>query len=214
VLGRGITDSCVFLIDFGLAHKYCTGGVHIKYEENVPFRGTHRYASINAHMKVEQTRRDDLESLGYVLIYFLKGGLPWQNLNVERNRRRQVIGDLKKNTSVSEITADLPPEFAKYLNVVRSLEFEQKPDYKMLRALFRKCYADQNFAQDGIFDWSPEPITPSPSTSIKKRKITDTNNNEDIQPKRKKKSTTPRKRVSNTPVTPAEVIVISDDDSR
>jgi len=220
VLGRGSASSCVYLIDFGLAHKYRTGGAHIKYEENVPFRGTHRYASINAHMKVEQTRRDDLESLGYVLIYFLKGksGLPWQNLNVERNRRRQVIGDLKKNTSVSEITSDLPPEFAKYLNAVRSLEFEEKPDYKILRGLFKKCYSDQNFPQDGLFDWS-QTTNPSPGNP-KKRKNHDSYEIE-VQTQTKKKKithTTPtstsRKRSTNTvTMTPAEIIVISDDDS-
>jgi len=221
VLGRGSTSSCVYLIDFGLAHKYRSGGVHIKYEENVPFRGTHRYASINAHMKIEQTRRDDLESLGYVLIYFLKGGLPWQNLNVERNRRRQVIGDLKKNTSVHEITSDLPPEFAKYLNAVRNLEFEEKPDYKILRALFKKCYSDQNFPQDGLFDWS-QTTSPSPGNNPKKRKMHDSKEIEVQTKKKKLTQTTPtptptstsRKRSTNTMThTPAEIIVISDDDS-
>jgi len=191
VMGRGNNSPCVYLIDFGLAHKYrSVAGTHIKFDDNVPFRGTHRYASINAHMKIEQTRRDDLESLGYVLIYFLKGGLPWQNLNVERNKRRQVIGEMKKNTSVSEITSGLPAEFATFLNNVRNLQFQEKPDYKMLRGLFKKCYVDQTFLQDGVYDWSqPTPPShphdspnqsqtePSPPRSHKKIPKTYTNTN-------------------------------------
>jgi len=155
VMGRGENDSCVYLIDFGLSHKYrSSNGIHIKYEDNVPFRGTHRYASINAHMKVEQTRRDDLESLGYVLIYFLKGGLPWQNMNVEKNRRRQVIGEMKKNTSIKEITAGLPDVFAIYLSSVRKLRFDERPDYTSLRDLFQNNYIAHNFTQDSLYDWS------------------------------------------------------------
>jgi len=170
VMGRGANAPCVYLIDFGLAHKYrSTTGHHIKFEDNVPFRGTHRYASINAHMKIEQTRRDDLESLGYVLIYFLKGGLPWQNLNVERNKRRQVIGEMKKNTSVNDITSGLPAEFATYLNYVRNLQFQDKPDYKMLHTLFKRCYIEQGFGADGQYDWSlpthPSHVQDSPNQS-------------------------------------------------
>jgi hypothetical protein len=153
------------LIDFGLSHKYrLPSGVHIKYDENVPFRGTHRYASINAHDKIEQTRRDDLESLAYVLIYFLKGGLPWQNLKEEKDKRRQVIGEMKKNTLITEITASLPEEFGTFLTIVRKLQFSEKPNYLLLRQLFQKCFRDQKFVDDGIYDWSQTPTVRLPIT--------------------------------------------------
>jgi serine/threonine protein kinase len=147
VMGTGAADKHVYLIDFGLSHKYVhpISGTHIKYENNVPFRGTHRYASVNAHEKVEQTRRDDLESLAYVLIYFLKGELPWQNLTIDKSSRRQVIGEIKKNIPINQITAALPDEFATYLAVVRKLDFHEKPNYILLRQLFRKCFHERRY---------------------------------------------------------------------
>jgi len=78
------------------------------YRTDAPFRGTHRYASINAHFKIEQSRRDDLEGLGYVLIYFLRGGLPWQNINCSRRRRRKMIGDSKKGVSLDQLCEGIP----------------------------------------------------------------------------------------------------------
>jgi len=152
-MGTGANDRNVYLIDFGLSHNYCYKGVHISYENNVPFRGTHRYASVNAHEKVEQTRRDDLESLAYVLIYFLKGELPWQNLNIDKNNRRQVIGEIKRNIPISQITASLPDEIGTFLSIVRKLEFNEKPNYIQLRGLLQKCFYDRRFLPDGIYDW-------------------------------------------------------------
>jgi len=155
VMGRGSEQGKVFLIDFGLAHSYLNGsGEHIAYDTNVPFRGTHRYASVNAHMKIEQTRRDDLESMGYVLIYFLRGGLPWQNLNVDRLKRRQVIGEMKRKMSSKEITNGLPTEFTTFMSYIRCLRFTDKPDYDWIRSLFRKCYEQNQFTQDKVFDWT------------------------------------------------------------
>jgi len=96
-LNGGANSQEVYLIDFGLAYRYRdANNVHLPFKDEVPFRGTHRYASVSSHFRVEQTRRDDMEALGYVLIYLAQGGLPWQNLRAERNERRVAIGMSKK----------------------------------------------------------------------------------------------------------------------
>jgi len=213
-MGYGNNEKYVYLIDFGLSHKYRLpgGNVHIKYDDNVPFRGTHRYASINAHDKVEQTRRDDLESLAYVLIYFLKGGLPWQNLNVDKDRRRQVIGDMKKRVSITEITESLPDVFATYLTVVRKLQFAEKPNYTLLRELFKKCFNDMKFVPDGLYDWTQVPSrlsipysTTQTITNHKKKsqpasiEIIDEDNNKQVSSSRKKRKTMELQKTELTP---------------
>lgn len=82
MIGLGKKTNVAFVIDYGLAKKFRDPKTqqHIPYKENKNLTGTARYASINAHLGIEQSRRDDLEALGYVLIYFLKGFLPWQGV--------------------------------------------------------------------------------------------------------------------------------------
>ena len=93
--------------------------------------GALRYASINSMLGIEQSRRDDLESIGYLMIYFLKGELPWQNVPAKnKDQKFKAVLKMKLETPIHILTKGLPEEFKDYLNYVRCLEYEAEPDYK------------------------------------------------------------------------------------
>lgn len=147
----------LYIIDFGLAKIYRNAKTHrhIMYRENKSLTGTARYASINTHLGIEQSRRDDLESVGYVLIYFLKGRLPWQGLvSDKKHHKYDRIKDKKLSTSVAGLCKELPYEFELYMNTVRSLRFADHPDYGYLRKMFRDLFVKQGFIYDLQYDWS------------------------------------------------------------
>ena len=170
VMGMGPNASRVYLIDFGLAHRYRdpNSQMHISFSSNKNLTGTARYASINTHMGAEQSRRDDLESLGYVLIYFLKGSLPWQGLKAStRDTKYRLIHEKKSSTLVDVLCKGLPIEFAHYINYIRGLRFEERPDYTQLRRLFKNIMIKNHFIDDKIYDWmlQSDPSLNSQSTS-------------------------------------------------
>jgi casein kinase 1 len=147
----------IYLIDFGLAKKYRDPktGRHIPYNEHKSLTGTARYASINTHLGIEQSRRDDLESLGYVLMYFNRGSLPWQGLKaVTKREKYDKISDKKMSIPISILCKGFPVEFANYLEYCRSLRFDDKPDYSHLRRMFRELYVRKGYRDDGLFDWT------------------------------------------------------------
>lgn len=110
--------------------------------------------SINTHLGREQSRRDDLEALGHVFMYFLRGSLPWQGLKAATNKQKyEKIGEKKQTTLIKELCEGLPEEFAIYLNYVRKLGFEETPDYDFLRELFMKVLKNQGEVDDGVYDW-------------------------------------------------------------
>ena len=146
--------------------------VHIPYRERKSLSGTARYMSINTHLGREQSRRDDLESLGHVFMYFLRGGLPWQGLRAATNKQKyEKIGEKKQTTPIEELCEGFPgksrpwsaplaftqslsaEEFAIYMNYVRKLGFEEAPDYDFLRELFTKVLKTLGEPDDGVFDW-------------------------------------------------------------
>jgi casein kinase I family protein HRR25 len=105
--------------------------------------------------RIEQSRRDDLEAIGYVLLYFCKGSLPWQGIKAGTKRDKyEKIMHKKVVTPVETLCHGFPPEFAVYLNYTRTLKFEDKPDYTYLRNLFRDLFARSSFANDYKFDWT------------------------------------------------------------
>ncbi|RUS14583.1 kinase-like domain-containing protein [Endogone sp. FLAS-F59071] len=157
LMGIGKRGNQVNVIDFGLAKKYRDPKthLHIPYRENKNLTGTARYASINTHLGVEQSRRDDLESLGYVLMYFCRGSLPWQGLKAATKKQKyDRIMEKKMTTPTELLCRGFPNEFAIYLNYTRSLRFDDKPDYSYLRKLFRDLFVREGFQYDYVFDWT------------------------------------------------------------
>ncbi|KAL9260255.1 Casein kinase 1-like protein [Drosera capensis] len=123
--------------------------------ENKSLTGTARYASVNTHRGIEQSRRDDMESLGYVLMYFLRGSLPWQGLTANTKKQKyENISEKKMMTPIEVLCKSYPPKFASYFHHCRSLQFEDKPDYKYLKMLFRSLFVKEGYQFDHIFDWT------------------------------------------------------------
>ena len=155
-MGLEESASTVFLIDFGLAKKWRNPvGEHIPYKDGKNLTGTARYVSANTHRGIEQARRDDLEGIGYLLLYLLMGQLPWQGLptkNKEEKYRR--IKEIKLATTLQELCEGYPQEFHDYMHHCRQLEFTNEPDYAYLRRLFRDLYERCNFDNEYVFDWT------------------------------------------------------------
>ncbi|KAK7381781.1 hypothetical protein VNO80_00328 [Phaseolus coccineus] len=157
LMGLGRRANQVYIIDFGLAKKYrdTTTHQHIPYRENKNLTGTARYASMNTHLGIEQSRRDDLESLGYVLMYFLRGSLPWQGLKAGTKKQKyEKISEKKVSTSIESLCRGYPSEFASYFHYCRSLRFDDRPDYAYLKRLLRDLFIREGFQFDYVFDWT------------------------------------------------------------
>ena len=156
VLGLDNKSHIIYILDFGLSKKFRSSRTHqhIKFSVNKKLTGTARYASINALKGWEQSRRDDLEAIGYVLLYFLRGSLPWQGLHVNKGEDRyKKILQKKKGTSAEDLCKGFPNEFVEYINYTRNLEFEADPDYKFLRNLLTTVLEKQNSQFDFYYDW-------------------------------------------------------------
>ena len=156
----GLHDQRLRLIDYGLAKYYMSKARHIPFKQHNRMIGTARYSSINSHLGYELSRRDDLESLGYVLIYLFKGRLPWQRpastvsgVKLTKDQQFALITKIKQQTKVDELCHGLPPQFTMYMNYVKGLEFTDKPDYAYLHSLFREILVQQHWELDYDYDW-------------------------------------------------------------
>ncbi|KAI9885275.1 MAG: bifunctional choline kinase/ethanolamine kinase cki1 [Watsoniomyces obsoletus] len=150
------TANVIHVVDFGMAKQYRDPKTkqHIPYREKKSLSGTARYMSINTHLGREQSRRDDLEALGHVFMYFLRGGLPWQGLKAATNKQKyEKIGEKKQTTAIKDLCDNFPEEFNKYLSYVRNLGFEDTPDYDYLRELFTQALKNTGEVEDGEYDW-------------------------------------------------------------
>ena len=165
VIGMGAKSSIIYCIDFGLAKKYRdVKHVHIPYREDKSLTGTARYASINTHLGIEQSRRDDVESIAYVLVYLAKGSLPWQSVakDEENGEKYKKMSETKFTLTPEKICEGLPAEFTLFLRYCRSLNFEDKPDYLYLRKLLRTMFIKEKCTLDGVFDWNLVEGSPAP----------------------------------------------------
>ena len=164
VMGINKQNAVLYLLDFGLAKKYRSSKTleQYPYIKKKKLTGTARYASIHALEEMEQSRRDDLESVGYVLMYFLRGGLPWQGLKIKsKEDRYKKILDKKKETTSEQLCKGFPEEFKDFLEYAKNLEYTEEPKYDLVTNKM-----EENF--DYIYDWT----TPN---DIKKRKVEERN---------------------------------------
>ena len=162
VMGKGTKSKYLFLLDFGLSKKYRSSSTLKQYPliKRKKLTGTARYASINALNGITQSRRDDLEAIGYVLMYFLIGKLPWQGLlNKNKDERYLRIMEVKRDTTPEQLCKGFPHELEEYVSYTRNLEYEQQPDYCYLKNLFIKILNDEGYNLDYYYDWDNDVIT-------------------------------------------------------
>ena len=149
----------IYLIDFGLAFKYRSSrtGKHIKYADVHKAYGSLEFISINGNKGYQQSRRDDLESLGYMIVYLAKNTLPWINKDIysikNKTLKYHTVAKLKASISIDKLCEGLPEEIGKYIEYCRKLEFEQNPNYDYLRNLFNFILYKNNQKNDFNFFW-------------------------------------------------------------
>jgi len=157
VIGRK-DPHIIYIIDFGISKKYRSSrtGKHIKYINNKVTIGSMNFLSINANIGYEQSRRDDLESLGYMLIFLANDNLPWmrfEDSNINKRMKCLKIYNLKKAISAEKLCKGLPEEFTEYINYTRKLKFEEDPNYDYIRKLFLSILFKNHEKNDLNFFW-------------------------------------------------------------
>lgn len=137
LVGYEEDNNNLYIMDFGLSKQFINNGQHIRVKIERDLVGTARYASINVHLGIEPSRRDDLMSVGYMLVYFLQGKLPWQGLKEKKNEDKiKLIGDTKLYTDLKKLCDGLPQCFCNYLDYCKKLDFTDEPNYEYLKSLF------------------------------------------------------------------------------
>ncbi|OHT05962.1 CK1 family protein kinase [Tritrichomonas foetus] len=157
MMGTGNNSTQVYIIDFGLSKRFQDPKTHehIQMTESRSLTGTARYASVNAMQGKEQSRRDDLESLGFVWLYFLRGSLPWSGIPAKTTEEKmRKITEVKRATSFETLCEGFPQEFVDYFKSVRRLGFTEEPKYAEYRKMFRDLFIRQGFEFDSVYDWT------------------------------------------------------------
>ena len=157
--GKGTEKSKLFCIDFGLAKKFIKkDGTHIDFCDKKKFCGTAKFASIAAHENCEQSRKDDLEGIAYILVYLYKGRLPWQGIKTkDKKKRYKLIYDEKMKHTPEELCKGMPREFIVFFNYIKTLSFDEKPPYSSFKKMFTKLYDRMEYNGNGTqFEWECE----------------------------------------------------------
>ena len=157
LIGWSNKQKYIHLIDFGLSKNFINSKTfqHEKYNKCRQFIGSFRYSSVKNHMGVEQSRRDDLESIGYMFLYFLKKKLPWQGIQEpDKITKMKKIYQIKKDFKLKEFCKWCPKEFLQYLKYCKKLRYCEKPDYFYLKQLFRNLFYRKGFKFDYRYDWN------------------------------------------------------------
>ena len=171
-IGLDAKSGVIHAVEFTMCKRYKDEKTqqHILYKENKTLIGAALYSSINAHLGIRQTRRDDLEALGYMLIYFLKGKLPWKGLQAsDKAEKCQKIMEKKMTIPIEYLCFGFPMEFATYFHYCRSLRFNDRPDYGLLKKMMRELMNKEGFKYDYLYDWTD----PDPTAHLKDVNITD-----------------------------------------
>jgi serine/threonine protein kinase len=153
--GRGTRANQVFLLDFGFSTRFRDSlGNHRPMETNELITGTARYLSINSHSGITQSRRDDLESLAYILIYLIRGSLPWSGVECrDKAAKHPIIAHMKNTIPTAQLCAGLPSAFARFLEDTRALAHDERPNYALYRSRFRNQMIRSGFVYDCQYDW-------------------------------------------------------------
>ena len=156
LMGFSKNKSIVYICDFGLCKFFRDqNGKHIPFKSGKSLTGTARYASIYSHLGYEQSRRDDLESLAYSLIYFSRGSLPWMGMKAKSKAEKyKKIFEKKLSYTINSLCEKLPNEFIDFMHYIKELQFEDKPNYQYLKTLLGKIYDKNKFSYDMIFDFT------------------------------------------------------------
>lgn len=176
MFGLGENENNLYVMDFGLSKKWCVDGDHIEFKTGRSMIGTARYASMNIHLGTEPSRRDDMESVGYMLLYLINGSLPWQGLKRKtKDNPMDKIGEKKMMVDLKVLCQNIPDCFYEYVNYTRNLQFTEKPDYEYLRDLFINSaaangielkYFWEKSGSSTVFQPSSRTQSPGPDTVI------------------------------------------------
>eukprot|EP01061_Rhynchopus_euleeides_P008791 TRINITY_DN17959_c4_g1_i1.p3 TRINITY_DN17959_c4_g1~~TRINITY_DN17959_c4_g1_i1.p3 ORF type:complete len:315 (+),score=114.02 TRINITY_DN17959_c4_g1_i1:94-945(+) len=162
LLGLRDARRTLHLVDFGLSDRFYDGTVrrHKPYREGCTVYGTPYFSSLTSDRGCEQGRRDDVESLGYSLVYLVKGTLPWIGLKGAgpMNTWHRRVAEMKERMPLAELCEGLPSEFSTIISHARGLKFSEKPDYGFIKEIISRRYAKLGFAADNQYDWSAAPF--------------------------------------------------------
>ena len=185
IVGAPGKQHIIYIVDFGLAKRYkdVRTKEHIAFSDGKDITGTVRYASVNNHNGFEQSRRDDMESLGFTVLYLFKGRLPWQGIKrAEKAEKYEAIKQAKESLTDEEASKDIPVAIVNYIKHCRELKFEQRPNYEHLKRLFKDAYAKEGFARDNLFDWFVQKsAAPKEKVTLERRRVISNTNTLNIR---------------------------------